>query len=98
MGSRNPQKEMMKNHGAFETSMELIEHAITSSRTKSKNLNGLSGELKTFFYRYVESYRLYKADFIAKDSSTVAAFNGKDALLMMLLTAIHSMTSGPKIR
>ena len=69
----------MKNHGAFETCMELIEHALTSPRTKSKKLNELKGELKTFFYRYDESYRLYKADVIAKDSSTLAAFNGKDA-------------------
>ena len=64
MGSRNPQKEMLKNIGAFETCTEVIDHALKSAKTKIKKLEGLKVELKTFFYRFDEAYRLYKADFI----------------------------------
>ena len=59
MGSRNPQKEMLKNHGAFETCTEVIDHALKSVKTKAKKLEGLKVELKTFFYRFDETYRLY---------------------------------------
>ena len=38
MGSRNPEKEMLKNHVALETYMKLAEAAIKSSKSSSKKL------------------------------------------------------------
>ena len=77
MGSRNPQKEMLKNIGAFETCTEVIDHALTSAKTKVKKLEGLKEELKTFFYRFDEAYRLYKVDVIGKDCANITEFNEK---------------------
>ena len=78
MGSRNPQKEMLKNFGNFETCIEVIENVLQSAKTKSKKLEELRIELKTYYYKFVESYRLYKADVITKDCDTSDAFNGKE--------------------
>ena len=77
MGSRNPQKEMLKTIGAFETCTEVIDHALKLAKTKAKKLEGLKVELKIFFYRFDEAFRLYRADVFGKDCANITEFNEK---------------------
>ena len=49
MGSRNPEKEMLKNHVALETYMKLAEAAIKSSKSNSKKLLDLKTKLEESF-------------------------------------------------
>ena len=77
MGSRNPQKEMLKTIGAFKTCTEVIDHALNSAKTKAKKLDGLKVELKTFYYRFDETFMLYKADVFGKDCANITEFNEK---------------------
>ena len=46
MGSRNPEKEMLKNHVAFETYMKLAEAAIKSTKSTVKKLLDLRTKSK----------------------------------------------------
>ena len=94
MGSRNPQKEMLKNIGAFETCTEVIDHALKSAKTKVKKLEGLKEELKTFFYRFDEACRLYKVDVIGTDCKISLSLMRRKK---MVLTSSHSMRVGQRV-
>ena len=78
MGSRNPEKEMLKRHGTLETYAKMVDSALKSAKTKSKKLVDMKKELQQYFLAYDEAYRLYRADVIAKDATTSDAFNGQD--------------------
>ena len=79
MGSRNPEKEMLKRFGTLETYAKMVSSALKSARTKSKKLVTMKKELQDHFLAFDEAYRLYKADVIAKDALTSEVFNGASA-------------------
>ena len=79
MGSRNPEKEMLKRFGTLETYAKMVTSALKSARTKSKKLVTMKKELQDHFLAFDEAYRLYKADVIAKDALTSEVFNGASA-------------------
>ena len=76
MGARNPEKELLKNFGSFDTCVNLVESALKSTKTKTKKLYELKTKLESLFYSLDEAFRLYKADAINKDAKTDEAFNG----------------------
>ena len=79
MGSRNPEKEMLKRFGTLETYAKMVDSALKSAKTKSKKLVSMKKELQDYFLAFDEAYRLYRADVIAKDALTSEAFNGVSA-------------------
>ena len=76
MGSRNPEKEMLKNHVAFETYMKLAEAAIKSTKSTVKKLLDLRTKLEESFLLFTQSFHFYKIDVITKECKTEVAFNG----------------------
>ena len=78
MGARNPEKELKKNFGNFDTCVDLVESALSSTKTKIKKLNELKNGLESLFYSFDETYRVYKADIIEKEAKTEDMFNEKD--------------------
>ena len=77
MGSRNTEKNMLKQHGYFETCCVMIERALASAKTKPKKLKDLQVELKSYYYEFDAAFRVYKADVIGKDCTSAVEFNGK---------------------
>ena len=75
MGAKNPEKELMKNFGKFDTCVNLVDSALFSAKTKPKKLYELKAKLETLLYSFDEAYRVYKADGIAKEAETEEAFN-----------------------
>ena len=73
--SRNPKKDMYKSHGAFETQLKLVEHALTSPKTKAKKLEDMKDKLEAAYLKFDEDYRMYKADVIDRECKTLDAFN-----------------------
>jgi hypothetical protein len=49
MGSRNPEKEMMKNVVAFDTYLKLAENALNSAKSSAKKLLDMSSKLETAY-------------------------------------------------
>ena len=78
MGSRNPEKEMLKNHVALETYMKLAEAAIKSSKSSSKKLLDLRTKLEESFLLFNQSFHFYKCDAISKECQTEEAFNKEE--------------------
>ena len=74
MKSRNPQKEMLKTIGAFETCTEVIDHALKSAKTKAKKLKGLKIGVKNLLLWVWWSIQ---ADVIGKDYANITEFNEK---------------------
>ena len=77
MGARNPEKELLKNFGSFDTCVNLVDSALKSAKTKPKKLYELKAKLESLFYSLDEAFRLYRADAITKDAKNEEAFNGK---------------------
>ena len=77
MGSRNPEKELMKNLTAFETYLKLAESALNSAKSSAKKLLDMRSKLETTYLALTESFHFYKADVIAKECKTEEAFNAK---------------------
>ena len=75
MGSRNPEKDMLKNHVAFDTYLKLAEAAIKSSKSSSKKLLDLRTKLEESFLLFNQSFHFYKFDVIIKECKTEEAFN-----------------------
>eukprot|EP00092_Neocalanus_flemingeri_P069439 GFUD01085096.1.p1 GENE.GFUD01085096.1~~GFUD01085096.1.p1 ORF type:complete len:409 (+),score=105.81 GFUD01085096.1:686-1912(+) len=78
MGTRNPEKEMLKTFGSFDTCMMLVDSTLNSTKTKPKKLYELKDKLETLFYSFDEAYRVYRADVIFKEAKTEEAFNAND--------------------
>ena len=78
MGTRNPEKELKKSFGNFDTCVDLVDSALSSTKTKIKKLNELKNRLESLFYSLDEAYRVYKADIIEKEAKTEEVFNEKD--------------------
>ena len=77
--ARNAQKDLDKAYGNFETHVEIIESRLKSAKIKPKKLELLNEELKTYFFKLDEAYRVYKADVIAKDhKGDETGFDGVD--------------------
>ena len=68
MGARNPEKELLKNYGSFDTCVNLVDSALKSAKTKPKKLYELKAKLESLFYSLDEAFRLYRADAITKDA------------------------------
>ena len=54
----------------------MVEHALTSVKTKPNKLEDLKNKLEAAYLKFDEDYRFYKADVIEKESKTLEAFNG----------------------
>ena len=76
MGSRNPEKDMLKNHVAFETYLKLAEAAIKFTKSTVKKLLDLRTKLEESFLMFTQSFHFYKIDVITKECKTEVAFNG----------------------
>ena len=74
MGSRNPEKDMLKDHVALETYLKLAEAAINSSKSSSKKLLDLRTKLEESFLSFNQSFHFYKIDVI-KVCESDEAFN-----------------------
>ena len=62
--SRNPEKEVSKSWGSFDTTVRLCDHAL-----KKKNTNRYKNLLETLdsaYYKFDEEWRLYKDDMLKK--------------------------------
>ena len=79
MGTRNPEREMLKQKVSFETIVKLCESAIKSDKTTCKRLTNLDKDLKSSYFLLAEAFQFYKSDVIARDCKTEDAFNGKDS-------------------
>ena len=76
MGSRNPEKEMLKHHVAFDTYLKLCETTVGSSKPSLKKLCDLRVKLEDSFVQFSQSYYFYKSDVLEKNCETEEAFNG----------------------
>ena len=73
MGTRHPDKEMLKSWKGFDTSVKLCRQANTAGKTaRYKNL---LETVQTTYYKFEEDYELYKVDAIKKIFKTEDAFN-----------------------
>ena len=73
--SRNPEKDMLKSWGSFDTTIKLCLQAF-----KKGNINRYQRLLETLestFYKFDEDWRIYKDETIKKSSGTIEAFNAK---------------------
>ena len=71
--SRNPEKDMLKSWGSFDTTIKLCLQAF-----KKGNINRYQRLLETLestFYKFDEDWRIYKDETIKKSSGTIEAFN-----------------------
>ena len=55
---------------SLQTYDKVIE-VMNSPKTNAKKLEGLTVELKTFYFCFDEAFRLYKADVIGKDCANI---------------------------
>ena len=78
MGSRNPERDMMKNLADFEAYVKIIDATLKSPKTKLKKLEEWKDKLEGLYLGLNQTFHIYKADIIAKESKTEEAFNSKD--------------------
>ena len=72
--SRNPTRDMLKSYGAFETHVTLVEHALTSNKSKIKKFVDMKNKLEAAYLKFDEDFREHKGNVI-KDK-TIEEFNG----------------------
>jgi len=75
MSTRNPEKEMMKQHVAFDTYLQLCDTTVGSPKPSLKKLCDLRVKLEDSFVQFSQSYYFYKSDVLAKDCDSEEAFN-----------------------
>ena len=73
MGSRNPELDMTKSHRNFKSVVKLCEDAFTGNKV-NKYAKMLT-DLETNFFKFDESYAVYKAQTIKKTAKTEEVFN-----------------------
>ena len=73
MGTRNLDKEMLKSHRNFSTTVKLCKDA--HSGNKVARFKGLLSTLQTTFTKFDEDFALYKDDIIKKVTKSETAFN-----------------------
>ena len=78
MGTRNPERDMMKSLTSFDTYVKMIETALTSGKTKVKKLHEMNNKVETHYFNFVQTYHHYKADIISKEKITEDQFNEKN--------------------
>ena len=54
--SRNPTRDMLKSYGAFETHVTLVEHALTSNKSKIKKFVDMKNKLEAAYLKFDEDF------------------------------------------
>ena len=73
--SRNPQKDMLKLHVAFETYVKLSEAATNSPRCTVKRLLEMKQKLEVSYVEFTQGFYFYRQDTIGKVAQTEEEFN-----------------------
>ena len=76
--SRNPEKEVSKSWGSFDTTVRLCDHAL-----KKKNINRYKNLLETLdsaYYKFDEEWRLYKDDMLKRVCKSQDEFNSVETV------------------
>ena len=76
--SRNPERDLIKSWGAFDTTYKLCKNAI--EKNSSRRFSGLLETLEKTYYDFDADWRLYKEDTIKKTCKSEEAFNATEEI------------------